>query len=216
MERERGLEAELRKQAAGFGRLPAEEELRHLEALPSPDASRALVEHNLDLVVEQAERHAGQGLSFSDLYQEGTVGLVDAVSAYPSTGPAGAGRPGFRDFASLHIGLQIDSLLREEQAARKEAEDDVNDVRTLDMAQVMFRSQAGRDPSSAEMQKTLGWDEGRLERIERMLAIARERNDAATLSFLDDAEGGELGVDFLEEQPDPRRRPEGHGPDADE
>ena len=215
-ERERRLEAELRRQAEEYGRLSPDEERRQVDLLPSADAARSLVEHNLDLVVEQAEAHRDQGLVFSDLYQEGTVGLLDAVAAYPTMTGAGANRPGFREFASLHIGLQIDSLLQAEAEARKEAEDDVRDVRTLDMAQAMFRSQNRRDATPAEMQATLGWDEGRLERIERMLAVSREQNDAATLSVLEDADGGELGVDFWEDQPDPRRRPEGHGPDADE
>jgi DNA-directed RNA polymerase sigma subunit (sigma70/sigma32) len=205
-ERERKLEEELRHQAAGYGRLSADEERRLLAHLPDAGAARSLVEHNLDVVVDQAEAHLGRGLQFSDLYQEGSVGLVDAVSAY-------AGQGDFRDFASLHVGLQIDALIEEEAQARQEGEDDVRDLRTLDMAQVMFRRDNGRPAKAGEMQRLLGWDEGRLERIERMLEVARERNDAATLSALDDADTDELGIDFTELPPDPRRRPQGAGPD---
>ena len=203
------LEQELREQAEAFGRLEPEDERDLLQRVPEARATEALVEHNLDLVVNQAESHAGRGLPFSDLYQEGTIGLVDAVGAYTGKGE-------FREFASLHIGLQMDSLIESENQAQKETQEDVADVRTLDMAQVMFRRQNGRDAKPIEMQKSLGWDEGRMERIERMLDLARERNDAATINFLEASDADDLGIDFVDEQPDPRRRPQGAGPDSDE
>jgi DNA-directed RNA polymerase sigma subunit (sigma70/sigma32) len=205
-ERERLLEAELRGQAGAFKPLDPREERALLGRLPDPAASRSLVEHNLDLVVAQAEAHLDRGLLFSDLYQEGTLGLVDALRAY-------SGRGEFRDFARLHIGLQMDALIQSEIAARKETDEDVADVKTLDMAQAMFRRENRRDATAMEMQKALGWDEGRLERIETMLDLAREHNDAATINFLDADTSEELGIDFSEEQPDPYRRPQGAGPD---
>ncbi|HEV1997788.1 MAG TPA: sigma factor, partial [Candidatus Dormibacteraeota bacterium] len=179
------------------------------QRVPEARAAESLVEHNLDLVVTQAHTHLGRGLPFSDLYQEGSIGLVDAVGAY-------AGKGEFREFASLHIGLQMDSLIESENRARQETEEDVVDVRTLDMAQVMFRRENGRDAKPIEMQKSLGWDEGRMERIDRMLDLARERNDAATINFLEPSDADDLGIDFVDEQPDPRRRPTGAGPDSDE
>ena len=207
--REARLERELRGQAEAFDQLEASDEQELLRRVPDARAVESLVKHNLDIVVAQAEAHAGRGLPFSDLYQEGTVGLVDAVGAY-------SGKGAFRDFASLHIGLQMDSLIESEDQARKETREDVADVKTLDMAQVMFRRENGRDARPVEMQKSLGWDEGRLERIERMLDLARERNDAATINFLEASDAEDLGIDFVDEQPDPRRRPQGAGPDSDE
>lgn len=208
-EREALLEKELRDQADAYGRLEPDDEAELLNRVPDPRATESLVHHNLDLAVAQAEAHAGRGLPFSDLYQEGTIGLVDAIGAY-------GGKGAFRDFASLHIGLQMDSLIESEDQARKETEEDVADVRTLDMAQVMFRRENGRDARPVEMQQSLGWDEGRMERIERMLDLARERNDAATINFLEASDADDLGIDFVDEQPDPRRRPQGAGPDSDE
>jgi RNA polymerase sigma factor (sigma-70 family) len=207
-ERELQLEAELRQQASLFPRLDPAEEARLLATRPDANAVSTLVERNLDLVVQQAESHAGHGLHFSDLYQEGTVGLVDAIGAYTGQGT-------FRDFASLHIGLQIDSLIQAEADDRKEAEADIVDVKTLETAQVMFRRANRREARPEEMEKLLGWDESRLERVERMLDLARERNDAATISFLDDSDAEDLGIDFVDDSdaPDPRRRPQGAGPD---
>ena len=208
-EKDARLELELRGQAQAFGRLAAADERDLLQRVPDARATESLVEHNLDLVVTQAEAHLGHGLPFADLYQEGTLGLVDAVGAYSGQGE-------FREFARLHIGLQMDSLIEVDTQARKESDEDVADVRTLDMAQVMLRRAQGREATAMELQKSLGWDEGRLERIERMLDLARERNDAATINFLEASDADDLGIDFVDEQPDPRRRPQGAGPDADE
>ncbi|MFN2463736.1 MAG: sigma factor [Candidatus Dormibacteria bacterium] len=208
-ERERLLEEELRGQSAAYRRLEPETEAALLRRLPDPDAARQLVEHNLDLVVQQAEQHLDRGLLFSDLYQEGTLGLVDALTVY-------SGQGHFRDFASLHIGLQMDAQIQAEINAKKEAEDDITDVRMLETAQAMFRRDNRRDATPVELQKSLGWEEGRLERIDTMLSLAREQNDAATINFLDADASDELGIDFQEDQPDPYRRPQGHGPDSDE
>src|SRR5947209_1173476 len=116
------IERALRQQAEAFGRLSSEEERELVARRQDPKAAEALVEHNLDLVVEQADRHRDRGLSFGDLYQEGTVGLIDAVAAYSGSGS-------FREFANLHIGLQMDSLLDGEATARDRDARMVSDVR---------------------------------------------------------------------------------------
>jgi DNA-directed RNA polymerase specialized sigma subunit len=144
-------------------------------------------------------------LSFADLYQEGTVGLLDAVGAY-------AGQGGFRDFASLHIGLQMDSLLEAEERARTEEERDVADSRSLDLAQVMFKQRNHRDATEAELAGLLHWDPPRVTKILGLLEIARQRNDLLTLEFLDDADD-EVDGDIPEPESDPYRQLPGHGPD---
>jgi DNA-directed RNA polymerase sigma subunit (sigma70/sigma32) len=177
-----------------------------LARLPEGEAGRDLVEHNLDLVIAQADGHEGRGLSFADLYQEGTVGLLDAVGAY-------AGEGDFRDFASLHIGLQMDSLLEAEGRARTEEERNVADCRSLDLAQVMFKQRNHRDATEAELAALLQWQPPQVAKILGLLEIARQRNDLLTLEFLDDA-GDELGgSDIPEPDTDPYRQLPGHGPD---
>jgi DNA-directed RNA polymerase sigma subunit (sigma70/sigma32) len=199
------MEKALREQAGAFSRLSAEDERALVARRGDPDAAEALVEHNLDLVVEQADRHRDRGLSFGDLYQEGTVGLIDAVAAYTGNGS-------FRQFASLHIGLQMDSLIDTEAAAREEDERLVADVRALDLLQTGFRARERRDPSDAEVARLLEWDEERAATVRIQLEDARRRNDELTLEFLDDAPDGELGVDFWTDE-DHRRRLPGAGPD---
>jgi DNA-directed RNA polymerase sigma subunit (sigma70/sigma32) len=214
---EREQERYLRAQGARFPALTAEEERdlfrRRDEAAVRDDAAAGrasiedLVAHNLELVVDAADAKKGGALSFSDLYQEGSLGLIDAVKAYDGKGT-------FRDFARLHIGLQMDALINSEQEARREETEAVQDARTLDLAQVMFRRDNHRDASSEEMAKVLGWDITRVVRMEQMLDYARAQNDLATLAFIESAD--ELVDLDLEPEVDPYRRLPGAGPDADE
>jgi DNA-directed RNA polymerase specialized sigma subunit len=205
-DRDRVLERTLRDQAEAQTPLGAEREAELLARLPDGEAGRELVEHNLDLVIAQADGHLGRGLSFADLYQEGTVGLLDAVGAY-------SGQGAFRDFASLHIGLQMDSLLEAEGRARTEEERNVADCRSLDLAQVMFRGREHREATEAELAEMLQWEPAQVTKILGLLEVARQRNDLLTLEFLDDA-GEEIGgSDIPEPDADPYRQLPGHGPD---
>ncbi len=205
-DRDRLLERALRDQANANPPLASELEQELLAHLPDREAGRELVEHNLDLVITQAEGHQDRGLSFADLYQEGTVGLLDAVGAYSGQGE-------FRHFASLHIGLQMDSLLEAEGRARTEEERNVVDCRSLDLAQVMFKEREHRDATEAELAALLQWEPPKVTKILGLLEIARQRNDLLTLEFLDDA-GDEIGAsDTPEPDADPYRQLPGHGPD---
>jgi RNA polymerase sigma factor (sigma-70 family) len=205
-EPDRALDRVLYAQAAEQRPLTAEEERDLFARLPDPEASRALVEHNLDLVVGQAERHQDRGLSFADLYQEGTVGLLDAVGAYGGQGT-------FRDFARLHIGLQMDSLIEAEVGARREADRYVADTRRLDLAQVMYRQEHRREPDQEELAALLSWDREHVAKVLTLLEAARERNDLLTLEFLEDAGEEVPGTDYPEPDKDPHRQLRGHGPD---
>lgn len=63
------------------------EEERVLIALAQqspPDASawNKLIRHNLKLVISIAKKYINQGLSFEDLIQEGTIGLVKSIEKF--------------------------------------------------------------------------------------------------------------------------------------
>lgn len=59
-----------------------ERELARLAASGDRRARTRLIECNLRLVVSMARRYQGLGLSFPDLVQEGTVGLIQAVDRF--------------------------------------------------------------------------------------------------------------------------------------
>jgi RNA polymerase sigma factor (sigma-70 family) len=64
--------------------LSASEELRLAERIErgDQDAKRMMIESNLRLVVAAARPYRGREVSFSDLVQEGTIGLVRAVERF--------------------------------------------------------------------------------------------------------------------------------------
>ena len=63
-------------------RAEEERELARRIAAGDAEARDVLIEANLRLVVAMARRYQGLGLSFPDLVQEGTVGLIQAVDRY--------------------------------------------------------------------------------------------------------------------------------------
>ena len=72
------------------------------------DAQTELVNANLRLVVEVAKNYVGHGTAFSDLIQEGNVGLIKAVKKFSTKGSAT-----FTEYAEECIEAAIARSLRE-------------------------------------------------------------------------------------------------------
>jgi RNA polymerase sigma factor (sigma-70 family) len=203
--REKREELILREQARAFARLAPEAEQALLARLPDAEAGEELVRHNLDLVAGQADAHAGQGVNFGDLYQEGSLGLIDAVKTYD-------GKTRFREFASLYIGLQMDAMIEGQAEARRADQQILDDAQTLDLAQIAFKARTRRQPTDAEMAEELGWSLQRIENMNAVLERARLANDESLVPFIDPAELEEIGLD-VEPETNPYRQLPGAGPD---
>ena len=72
------------KEIGQYNLLSREEEIKLAEAAARGDsnAKKALINHNLRLVVSIAKHYMGRGLTFLDLIQEGNLGLIKAVDKY--------------------------------------------------------------------------------------------------------------------------------------
>jgi RNA polymerase primary sigma factor len=72
------------KEIGGYALLTKEEEEKLANAIAAGDqeAKQQLIKHNLRLVVSIAKPYMGRGMSFSDLIQEGNLGLIKAVDKY--------------------------------------------------------------------------------------------------------------------------------------
>jgi RNA polymerase nonessential primary-like sigma factor len=85
-ERSRGLDpTQLYLKEIGFSPLlTAEEEVYYgrLAKKGDPDARRKMIESNLRLVVKVARRYYNRGMEFSDLIEEGNLGLLRAVEKF--------------------------------------------------------------------------------------------------------------------------------------
>ena len=175
-------EEEIRAQLARYPRLSNGEE-RQLLAKQGPErdeANRVLIEHNLHLVLEAAHARRNRGVSFGDLFQEGTVGLISAVEHY---------KPGDGAFHArlVHaIAATMDDVLAQTKEAQRNDEAFVIACRLLQSAQRLLSERLGRAATPAELAKLLQWEEARVNVMLGMLGEARDVNDQELLDYLDD------------------------------
>jgi RNA polymerase sigma factor (sigma-70 family) len=175
-------EEEIRAQVGRYPRLSNAEERRLLatQGANRDEANRTLIEHNLYLVLEAAEARKRHGVSFGDLFQEGTVGLISAVEHYkPSDG-------NFNARLAHVIGVTMDDVLAQTDEAQRNDEAFVIACRLLESAQRLLSERLDRPATPAELAKLLQWDEARVNVMFAMLGEARTTHDQELLDYLDD------------------------------
>ena len=174
-------EDEIRAQVARYPRLSNSEEQRLLatQGVERDAANRALIEHNLHLVVEAAQARNGRGVPFGDLFQEGTIGLISAVEHYiPGDG-------GFHARLVHAIDVTMDDVLAQTQEAQRNDEAFIVACRLLESAQRLLSERLGRQATPAELAKLLQWEEARVNVILDMLRGAKVVHDQELLDYLD-------------------------------
>lgn len=143
-------------------------------------SSDRLVAANMAMVVRQANARAGQGLSISDLVQEGSLGLVEAVRQF-----AGSGRDDFGRFAEERVGRQMDDAIAAETSAVREAQLLVEAANDYERVEISLRRELRRDPSATEIAQKLEWTVERTQYVAEVVADARRRHDEELLPFID-------------------------------
>src|SRR5215470_3996883 len=109
-------------EAAGGDHHPHLAELRRLLTATGRGDARArdeLTQSHLDWVLVAARERAGRGLSLSDLFQEGTIGLLEAIDQFKSSD-----KEDFESFVRDAVARRMDLALKEEERV-------VNDGRQL-------------------------------------------------------------------------------------
>ena len=148
------------REAARIPLLSAEEEreLAKRVSLGDPVARKRMVEANLRLTISVAKRYINQGLSFSDLIQEGNLGLMKAVEKFDYT----LGNK-FSTYATWWIRQAVTRAIADQALTirhpvhRKEAENKIRRV-----VKELFQ-QLGRDPTCSEIAAYIGWDVAKVE-----------------------------------------------------
>ncbi|HKV86441.1 MAG TPA: sigma factor [Candidatus Dormibacteraeota bacterium] len=173
---------EFRRQARATRPLAPEDEGRLLEraALGDRASENRLVAAHLGLIIRLADTRAERGLSVSDLVQEGSIGLVEAVRAF-----ADSGEVEFARFAEQRIGGQMDAAIEAEAAAVRDAELLVAAATDYERAQVVLRRTLQREATLAEVAEKLEWTVERTAYVAQVVADARRRHDEELLSFID-------------------------------
>ena len=178
----RDEEDAIRAEVARYPQLSGGEEQRLLAThrADRDAANRVLIEHNLHLVLEAAMARKGRGVSFGDLFQEGTVGLISAVEHYKPADGAFHAR-------LVHvIAVTMDDVLAQTDEAQRNDEAFVIACRLLESAQRLLSERLDRPATPAELAKLLQWDEARVNVILAMLGEARTTHDQELLDYLDD------------------------------
>jgi DNA-directed RNA polymerase specialized sigma subunit len=166
------------------GGQPAQQDELRAAAGGDQKARERLLSDNLHLVEDAVGVRTEQSLGASDLYQEGTIGLLRAIDGFSETG-----RDDFETYAREQIALHMDLAVAAEEASVKEARDLVKAAEAYEAAeQELRRLNKGTVPSDKEVAERLGWSEVRTVEVREMVVAARRRHDEELLAFVDPEE----------------------------
>jgi RNA polymerase primary sigma factor len=154
---------------------------------------RQLAEANLRLVVSIAKRYRGQGLSFTDLIQEGNSGLMRAVDKYDY-------RLGwkFGTYATWWIRQGITRALADHGRTVRVPSHQVSVLRAIDRVRGELTAQRGSEPAPEEIAAALGIATEEV----RVLQAASHQPTSLDVSFAGDHNDGAL-QDFLSDPSTP-------------
>ena len=144
------------------------------------DSQSRLVAANLELVLRLADERADRGLPVSDLVQEGSLGLVDAVRTF-----AASGESDFSNFAQRKIAEQMDAALAAEAEAVRDGELLVAAANDYERTEILLRRALKRAPTDAEIAEKLEWTVDRTRYVAKVVDDARRRQDEELLAFID-------------------------------
>ncbi|TMD16695.1 MAG: hypothetical protein E6I27_07195 [Chloroflexi bacterium] len=173
---------DLRQEARLTPPLADREEARLLErwALGDRQSQTRLVAANLGMVIRLAEARTEKGLPLPDLVQEGSLGLVEALQSFQSSG-----QTDFRSFAEQKVGEQMDAAIAAEAAAVRDAELLVTAATDYERTEVLLRRTLQRTPTEAEIAEKLEWSVDRTRYVDKVVADARRSHDEELLAFIE-------------------------------
>lgn len=162
--------------------LHAGEELQLLDKAARGDRASEdrLVAGHLPMVIRLAGGRADQGLSVADLVQEGSIGLVEAIRGFTTSG-----EPDFVLFAEQKVMAQMDAAIASEAASVRDAQLLVAAATDYERTEIVMRHELLREPTEAELAEKLEWTIDRTRYIAQVVAEARRRHDQEVLAFID-------------------------------
>lgn len=166
-----------------------EENLANAIAAGDQEAKQQLIKHNLRLVVSIAKPYMGRGMSFSDLIQEGNLGLIKAVDKYDVS-------RGFRfsTYATWWIKQSISRAIKEQARSIRIPAHIIEFMSNIKKAERDFQQKYNRDPKVEEIAAILNVD------IKKVKNAYASMQDATSLDIMvGDEEDTTIGS-FVEDE----------------
>ena len=179
---EQGFEEDLAAAAGREPQLDPAEHARLLEAAAGGDqeAREALARAHLPWVLSAARERADRGLSQGDLFQEGSIGLMEAIHRFPQSGSRD-----FEAYVRQQVAISMDRALGDEEKAVQDKQRLLQAVHDYVEAELKVRQDLGREPTNTELAVKLEWSAQWTDQIGRMVADARRRHDEELLRYLE-------------------------------
>jgi RNA polymerase sigma factor (sigma-70 family) len=173
-------------------------ELLRKAALGDAGSQERLVAAYLPAITRLAQARDGEGLSVTDLVQEGSIGLLEAVLTF-----SGSGEREFAAFAEVLISAQLTSAIETEAASVRDARLLVTAAEDYDRTEILLRRTLHRAPAEAEIAEKLEWTVERTRYVAEAVAEARRRYDEQLLAFVDPGDIDFDGVELADGDDEP-------------
>ena len=179
------------KEIGRYKLLTKEEEIELAEKIKNGNAAAkvTLINHNLRLVVSIAKRYIGRGMSFSDLIQEGNLGLIKAVDRYDLS-------KGFKfsTYATWWIKQNISRAVMDQGRSIRIPVHVIELMSNIKKVERDFQQKYGREPKEEEVAAILNLD------VKKIKDAYASMKDATSLDIMvGDEEDTTIGS-FIEDE----------------